>query len=45
VVVSRSTDDLGDLPAQPGWHQLAPDPNFPVWTDDFSDVLSVTRLG
>jgi hypothetical protein len=45
LVMSRSTDDLGDLPARPGWHRLAPDPNLPVWTDDFSDVLSVTRLG
>jgi spermidine synthase len=45
VVVSRSSADLGDLPARPGWHHLAPDPRFPVWTDDFSDVLSVTRLG
>jgi hypothetical protein len=45
VVMSRSADDLGDLPGRPGWHQLARDPQFPVWTDDFSDVLSVTRLG
>ena len=29
----------------PGWHALSPQPGFPVWTDDFSDVLSVTRLG
>jgi hypothetical protein len=45
MVMSRATDDLGDLPGRAGWHHLAPDPNFPVWTDDFSDVLSVTRLG
>jgi hypothetical protein len=45
VVMSRGAVDLGDLQGRPGWHQLAPDPHFPVWTDDFSDVLSVTRLG
>ena len=45
VVMSRSAADLGDLPGRPGWHQLVRDPRFPVWTDDFSDVLSVTRLG
>src|SRR5579859_2725 len=45
VVMSRSADDLGDLSGRPSWHQLARDPHFPVWTDDFSDVLSVTRLG
>ena len=45
VVMSRGASDLGDLPGRPGWHALAVDPAFPVWTDDFSNVLSVTRLG
>ncbi len=45
VVMSRGASDLGDLPGRPGWHALAADPSFPVWTDDFSNVLSVTRLG
>jgi len=45
VVMSRNASALGDLPGRPGWHQLAADPAFPVWTDDFSNVLSVTRLG
>jgi hypothetical protein len=45
AVMSRDASALGDLPGRPGWHQLAADPAFPVWTDDFSNVLSVTRLG
>jgi len=45
LVMSSAADNLGDLPARPGWHQLMPEPGFPVWTDDFSNVLSVTRLG
>ena len=45
VVMSGAPDALGDIPTRPGWHPLKPDPGFPVWTDDFSDVLSVTRLG
>ncbi len=45
VVMSRDASALGDLPGRPGWHRLAADPAFPVWTDDFSNVLSVTRLG
>jgi hypothetical protein len=45
LVMARSTDDLRALPARDGWHHLQPDPGIPVWTDDFSDVLSVTRLG
>ncbi len=45
VVMTRSASSVGDLPGRPGWHVLAPDPRFPLWTDDFSNVLSVTRLG
>jgi len=37
--------NLGDIPSRPGWGALHADPRFPVWTDDFSDVLAVTRLG
>jgi len=45
VVMAGATGDLGDIPARPGWQRLNPAPGFPVWTDDFSDVLSVTRFG
>lgn len=45
VLMSGAPDALGDIPARPGWNPLNPEPGFPVWTDDFSDVLSVTRLG
>lgn len=45
VVIAPGTDVLGDLATRPGWHAVQPDPHQPVWTDDFSDVLSVTRLG
>ena len=31
--------DLGDLPAQPGWKRLDPDPRVAAWTDDYADVL------
>ena len=45
VVMAGDSAALGDLPSRPGWHQLGPVPGVPLWTDDFSDVLSVTRLG
>ena len=45
VVMARTAGAAGDLASRPGWHALPPDPGFPVWTDDFSNVLSVTRLG
>ena len=45
VVMAGASDALGDIPTRPGWRRLNADPTVPVWTDDFSDVLSVTRLG
>jgi hypothetical protein len=38
VVFARNARDLGDLPAQPGWKRLGPDPRV-AWTDDYADVL------
>jgi len=39
VVFAREVRDLGDLPAQPGWQRLDPDPRVAPWTDDYSDIL------
>jgi hypothetical protein len=44
LVMARDAANLGDIPTRPGWLALHADPNLPVWTDDFSDVLTVTRL-
>ncbi|HVH63443.1 MAG TPA: fused MFS/spermidine synthase [Candidatus Dormibacteraeota bacterium] len=45
VAMAWSRDALADLASQPGWRSLQADPQEPLWTDDFNDVLSVTRLG
>jgi hypothetical protein len=45
VVIASAPDALGDLPSRPGWKALRADPRSPVWTDDFSNVLGVTRFG
>jgi len=45
LVMGADPGNLGDIPNRPGWGALHADPHFPVWTDDFSDVLAVTRLG
>lgn len=45
VVIAWTREALAGLPSQPGWRQLQADPHAPLWTDDFNDVLSVTRLG
>jgi len=44
LVMAAAADNLGGIPTQPAWRVLHANPKDPVWTDDFSDVLSVTRL-
>jgi spermidine synthase len=44
LVMAPAAENLGGIPTQPTWSVLKANPNDPVWTDDFSDVLSVTRL-
>lgn len=41
VVMARDRSDLGRLIAAGGWSVLAADPSAPLWTDDFSNLLSV----
>jgi hypothetical protein len=38
VVFARQEQDLGDLPAQPGWKRLDPNARA-AWTDDYADIL------
>ena len=41
VVLSRKPTDHAQLAVQPGWHVLPPTSPIALWTDDFSNVLSV----
>ena len=41
LVMARTPEDLGELSHHPAWRPIGPDPRMRVWTDDFSDVLSV----
>ena len=43
VLMSRKASDHALLALQPGWRVLAPSSNVGVWTDDFSNVISVFR--
>lgn len=43
VVLSRRASDHALLALQPGWRVLPPKSDVGVWTDDFSNVLSVFR--
>ena len=43
IAVARSNRDFGDIAGDPSW--IAPVVGSDVWTDNFSDLLSVIRLG
>ena len=44
VVIGRRPDDLGSLASDSRWKPLTAQPGRRVWTDDFSDILSVLKL-
>ena len=44
VVMARDKADLGPLVTDPRWSRLEASPGMPVWTDDFSNILSVLSL-
>ena len=44
VAMARTERDFGPMLADPRWTTLQPDPGTRIWSDDFSDVLSVLRL-
>jgi len=43
VLMARSASDLGPLAVDPRWHRLTARPRPTVWSDDFSNPLSVMR--
>jgi hypothetical protein len=43
VVMARSPMDFGRLVEQESWHAVPADRSAQVWTDDFSNVLSVFK--
>jgi hypothetical protein len=45
VAIARTRDDLMQLPVTYGWAPVPTDSSIPLWTDDFTDVARVTRLG
>jgi hypothetical protein len=44
LVMAPAAENLGGIPLQTDWRALQANPQQPVWTDDFSDVLTVTIL-
>ncbi|MGH9943566.1 MAG: spermidine synthase, partial [Pyrinomonadaceae bacterium] len=43
AVVARRSEDLGALAEDARWRKLESDPNRRVWTDDFSNIVSVLK--
>jgi len=43
VVMARHKKELSSLISDPRWKPLHPDPRVGVWTDDFSNMLSVIK--
>jgi spermidine synthase len=43
MVIARNRADLGALVNDPRWKAPAVAPTTPLWTDDFSNILSVLR--
>ena len=39
----KSRDDFGELANDPRWIELPADKRYAVWTDDFSNIMSVLR--
>lgn len=41
MVLARREEDLARIRDVPGWTMIDPNPKAPLWTDEFSNVLSV----
>src|SRR5262245_45216109 len=44
IVMARRPGDIAPLIVRHGWSPLAASPSTPLWTDDFSNILSVLDL-
>jgi len=44
MVMARTASDLGSLATDGRWRTPSIPPSTPLWTDDFSNILSVLRL-
>ncbi|HUU85739.1 MAG TPA: fused MFS/spermidine synthase [Phycisphaerae bacterium] len=43
AALARTAEDLGNLLDHPLWKRVPPDPNAPVWTDQYSNILGLFR--
>ena len=43
ALIARRPENLGQLPDDPKWKPVPKSPDYPLWTDDFSNILAVLR--
>ena len=43
VVIARHVQDIGSLATNPNWRRMTADLNRRVWTDDYSNIMSVIK--
>ena len=43
VILARAKEDLRSLPSDQRWQPLYARPSFGLWTDDFSDIISLLK--
>jgi hypothetical protein len=41
IIMARQDKDFGGLSRNSRWRSLAPKPEFPLWTDDYSNIFQV----
>ena len=44
IAAARRVGDLGSLTSMREWEPITPPASFPVWTDDYSNLLSIVKL-
>jgi hypothetical protein len=44
VVMARPSVDLDEFQAKANWHRLPAEPGAQVWTDDFSNIVSILKF-
>lgn len=45
VIMARKKEDFGKLVNDKRWKPLTYNPKFPIWSDDFSNILSIFNWG
>jgi hypothetical protein len=41
VLMARQRSDLASLTSQPNWYEIQDRSKLPLWTDDYSSIISI----